>query len=154
MNALSRSLPRLPAAAAAMLLLAFPPLVSAVDYRSIRDPAILYDTPSEQGRPLFIVSPGTPVEVVVVLDKWVKIRDASGAITWIPGAALSDKRTVMVTSNQATIRQRPAADAPLVFEAARDLVLEVRGEAVSGWLPVRHQDGASGYIRVTEVWGL
>ncbi len=138
----------------AAALLAWPLLAGAAEYRSVLEPAILYDTPSEQGKRMLIASPGTPVEVIVVLDKWTKVRDASGAITWIPNTSLSSKRTVMVTSTQATVRQRPEQNAPLAFEAAKQLVLEVSGEPNNGWLHVRHQDGVSGYIRVTEVWGL
>ena len=131
-----------------------PSLLHAAEFRSVQTSAILYDTPSEQGKRLFIAAPGTPVEVIVVLDKWVKVRDAAGAITWIASSELSTKRTVMVTSDQAQIRQRPEADAPLAFEAGKQLVLEVNGQPANGWLAVRHQDGVSGYIRVTEVWGL
>lgn len=126
----------------------------AIDYKSVGEPSILYDSPSEKGKRLFIVAPGTPVEVVVSLDKWAKVRDAGGAINWIERRALSDKRTVMVTGARAAVRQRAAADAPPVFEGAKDLVLEVTGSAVDGWLPVRHKDGAAGFIRITEVWGL
>ena len=129
-------------------------LAHAIDYRSVAEPAILFDSPSDKGKRLFIVAPGTPVEVVVSLDKWVKVRDAGGSINWIERRLLSDKRTVMVTSARAVVRQRAAADAPTAFEAAKDVVLEVTGSAADGWLPVRHKDGTSGYVRVTEVWGL
>lgn len=154
MNAPFRSPLRVPC----RLLLTTAALLSsfaaAADYRSVREAAILYDTPSAQGRPLFIAAPGTPVEVIVVTDQWIKVRDAGGAITWIASAALSDKRTVLVTGAQAAVRERPDAAAPLVFEAGQQLVLEAAGEPANGWLRVRHQDGSSGYIRVIEVWGL
>lgn len=126
----------------------------AIEYRSVAEPAILYDSPSDKGKRLFIVAPGTPLEVVVSLDKWAKVRDAGGSINWIERRALSDKRTVMVTSTRSVARQRPATDAPVAFESAKDVVLEVTGNASEGWLPVRHKDGANGFVRVTEVWGL
>lgn len=126
----------------------------AIEYRSVSAPAILFDTPSLQGKRMLIAAPGTPVEVVVVLDKWVKIRDASGAITWIESSALSNKRTVLVTSQRAQVRVRPETNATPVFEAARQLVLEVGSEPNGGWVQVRHQDGTAGYIRTTDIWGL
>ncbi|AYH42799.1 SH3 domain-containing protein [Azoarcus sp. DN11] len=126
----------------------------AIDYRSVSEPAILFDSPSEKGKRLFIVAAGTPLEVVVSLDKWAKVRDAGGSINWIERRLLSDKRTVMVTSARGVVRQRPAADAPIAFETSKDVILEVTGNANEGWLPVRHKEGASGYVRVTEVWGL
>lgn len=142
---------RILACTAALLL---PAAASAIDYRSIAEPAILFDSPSDKGKRLLIIAAGTPVEVVVSLDKWVKVRGAAGGIHWVERRALSDKRTVMVSAVRATVRQRAAQDAPPAFEAAKDLVLEVAGAVTDGWLPVRHRDGASGFIRVTEVWGI
>jgi SH3-like domain-containing protein len=126
----------------------------AIDFRSVAEPAILFDSPSEKGKRLFIIAAGTPVEIVVSLDKWVKVRDAAGSINWIERRVLSDKRTVVVTSTRAVVRQRATADAPSAFEAVKDVVLEVAGAPTDGWLAVRHKDGTSGFVRVTEVWGL
>ncbi|ANQ85980.1 SH3 domain-containing protein [Azoarcus olearius] len=126
----------------------------AIEYRSVAEPAILYDTPSDKGHKLYVIGAGTPVEVVVSLDKWVKVRDPGGALTWIERRALAERRTVIVTAARAAVRQQPAGDAPVVFEAAKDVVLEHAAAPADGWVRVRHPDGASGFVRVTEVWGL
>lgn len=129
-------------------------LAQAIEYRSVAAPAILYDAPSEKGKRLFIVAPGTPVEVVVTLDKWIKVRDPGGAITWIDRRALAAKRTVLVTAARTLVRRQAADSAPPVFEATKDVVLELTDPPAEGWAKVRHADGASGYVRVNEVWGL
>lgn len=139
-------------AALAGLAAAVPAL--ALEYRSVAAPAILYDAPSEQGRKLFVIAKQTPVEVVVSLDKWVKVRDMGGGLTWIERSRLSDHRTVQVSAARATIRQKPEETAPPVFEANRDVVLDLAEPPAAGWVKVRHRDGASGYVRVTDVWGL
>lgn len=126
----------------------------AIEFRSVNQAAILYEMPSATSKRLFIIASGTPVEVVVVVDKWVKVRDAGGTINWIEGSALSSRRTLMVSSDRATVRQSPDMGAPPVFEAARDTILELRGEPAGGWVQVGHQGGLSGYLRVTDVWGL
>ena len=41
--------------------------------------AVLYDAPSRQAKPLYVVSKHYPVEVIVNLDAWVKVRDHTGA---------------------------------------------------------------------------
>lgn len=46
-------------------------------------PAILYDAPSQRGVKLFVIHRDTPVEVVVSLEGWVKVRDAEGSLAWI-----------------------------------------------------------------------
>ncbi len=139
--------------AAALLAL---PLAAAhaIDFRSLGEPAILYDTPSEQGRRMFIIAPGTPVEVVVELDAWIKVRDPGGSITWVERRALTPHRTLLVTSDSAIVRRAPEQNADAVFEAARDLVLDMVAPPSAGWVHVRHRDGPSGFIRVNEVWGL
>ena len=45
---------------------------------------------------LFVVSKGYPLEVVVAVEGWVKVRDANGAFAWIEAKQLTDKRMVMV----------------------------------------------------------
>lgn len=129
-------------------------IVHAIEYRSLSAPAILYDSPSEKGKRLFIVATGTPVEVIVSLDKWIKVREPAGSINWIERSALSTKRTVQVSATRAVIRKQPTESSAAVFEAAKDVLLELADAPADGWAKVRHADGASGYIRVNEVWGL
>jgi SH3-like domain-containing protein len=127
---------------------------SAADFRSVQDnAAVLYDAPSRQATPLFVVSRSYPLEVIVNLDAWVKVRDHAGALTWIEKKALSDKRMVLVTAPAAEARQRPEDGAPAVFSAAQNVVLELVEIAPGGWLRVRHSDGASGFVRAASVWG-
>ncbi|PKO81227.1 MAG: hypothetical protein CVU19_08080 [Betaproteobacteria bacterium HGW-Betaproteobacteria-13] len=126
----------------------------AIEFRSVAAPSILYDTPSEKGRKLAIILAGTPVEMVVSLDKWVKVRDPAGGLSWIDRRALADKRTVIVNVAQTSVRQQANDTAPAAFITVKDAVLELTEAPVAGWIKVRHADGASGYLRVNEVWGL
>lgn len=131
------------------------PIAAAAEFRSVVDEAaVLYDAPSAQSKKLFIVNQGYPLEVVVVVQGWVKVRDASGALSWVEAAKVSAKqRTVMVKTPVAPIRQAADENSPMVFQAQQNVVLELT-EAVGGWLRVRHRDGASGFIRVSQVWGV
>jgi len=127
---------------------------NAADFRSVQDnAAVLYDAPSRQATPLFVVSRSYPLEVIVNLEAWVKVRDHAGALTWIERKALSDKRMVLVTAPSAEARQRPEDAAPAVFSAAQNVTLELVEIAPNGWLRVRHSDGASGFVRAASVWG-
>lgn len=127
---------------------------AASDYRSLAEPAILYDAPSKQGKPLFVIQRYTPVETVVNIDRWVKVREPAGSLLWLERRQLSDKRTVIITAARADIRQKPDTTAPLAFEAAKDVVLELSDKPADGWVKVKHRDGSSGFIRVNQVWGL
>ena len=49
---------------------------AALDFRSVSEPAaILYDAPSLKAQKRFVLSHGYPVEVVIKLEGWTKIRD-------------------------------------------------------------------------------
>jgi SH3-like domain-containing protein len=126
----------------------------ASEFRSLGDKAaILYDAPSLKADRLFVASRFYPFEILVKLDQWTKVRDANGEVAWIENRALGDRATVVVTVPLADVRAAPNAQAPLVFEAYKQVVLDVSEPPVDGWLKVRHRDGQQGYIRVAHVWG-
>ena len=127
---------------------------AAADFRSVQEnAAVLYDAPSRAATPLFVVSRHYPLEVIVSLEAWVKVRDQAGALTWIEKKALGDKRMVLVTAASAEARVRPEDGAPAAFVAAQNVALELVEIAPGGWLRVRHADGATGFMRATSVWG-
>ena len=127
---------------------------AAAEFRSVQEnAAVLYDAPSRAATPLYVVSRHYPLEVIVNLEAWVKVRDQAGALTWIEKKALSDKRTVLVTAASAEVRVRPEDGAPAAFVAAQHVALELVEIAPNGWLRVRHADGATGFLRAASVWG-
>jgi SH3-like domain-containing protein len=126
----------------------------ASDFRSLAEPAILYDAPSKQGKPLFVIQRYTPVEMVVNIDRWVKVREPAGSLLWLERRQLSEKRTAIITAARADIRQKPDTGAPLAFEAVKDVVLEITDKPADGWVKVKHRDGTSGFIRINQIWGL
>ena len=128
--------------------------VSAIEYRSVNAVTVLYDAPSQRGGKLFVIRRDTPVEVVVSLEGWSKVRDAEGGLAWIEKKYLSEKRSVIVTANRAEIRQKAEEASPLVFEAEKNVALEYLEALPGGWIKVRHTDGQSGFVRANQIWGL
>ena len=126
-----------------------------MDYRSVSVPAaILYDSPSQQGKKLYLIKAQTPVEVVVRLEGWFKVRDAEGSLAWIESRSLAERRMLVVTAPRGEIRQSDKPEAPLVAELDKWVAVEFVEAASPGWAKVRHKDGEAGYIRSTQVWGL
>ena len=125
----------------------------ALDFRAVADPvAILYDAPSAKSGKLYVVNKGYPLEVVVTVEGWVKVRDANGGLAWVESKQLTDKRMVMVRVPVAQVRQKPDDNAPVAFQAQQSVLLELVD--VSGaWLQVRHRDGGSGFVKAQQVWG-
>lgn len=149
-----RSLAILRLAGLGLLLALLSSAASALDFRSVAaERAVLYDAPSLQAKRLFIVSKFYPVEIIVSLDQWAKVRDSAGGLAWIEKKHLSDIHTVVVTAARADVRKAPEPAAPLVFQAERDVALELVEYGAAGWLKVRHRDGQSGYVLASQVWG-
>ena len=145
---------RLAGAAAACAALAAGAAFAA-EFRSLGEQAaILYDAPSGRADRLFVASRLYPFEVLVKLDHWTKVRDANGEVAWVENKALGERSTVMVTVPIADIRAGPGSHASLVFEAYKNVILDVVEPPSQGWVKVRHRDGEQGFIRVAHVWGV
>lgn len=140
-------------ATACLALLAAP--VLAIDYRSIDVPAaVLYDSPSLKGKKLYLIKAQTPVEVVVRLEGWFKVRDAEGTLAWLEAKQLNERRMLVVTAPRAEIRQADKAESPVLAELDKWVAVEFIEPASPGWAKVRHRDGVTGFVRATQVWGL
>ena len=137
------------------LLAAAPLAAGAAEFRALGDrPAVLYDAPSVKADRLFVASRHYPFEVLVKLDQWTKVRDANGEVAWVENKALGDRQTVVVTVPLADVRAAPSAQSALVFEAYKQVLLEITEAPADGWVRVRHRDGQQGYIRLSHVWGV
>ena len=127
---------------------------AALEFRSIAEPAaVLYDAPSLQAKKLYVMGAGYPVEVVVALEAWTKVRDAGGELSWVETRQLSPRRMVLVTVPVAEARAAAADGAPVVFKAEEGLLLELL-EVTGNWVKVGHRDGLSGFVRVNQLWGV
>lgn len=135
------------------LALWLPGLAFALDFRSVNDAAVLYDAPSQKAKPLYVVAAGTPVEAIVTLDAWVKVRDMKGELAWIERRQLADHRTVQVRGETAQVHAEPSESAAVVFAAEPDVLLDFVAAAETGWIKVRHRGGQQGFVKTSRVWG-
>ena len=110
------ALRRIPSLALALVALAATPSF-ALDYHSVIEAAAMYDAPSAKSNPMLVVRPGTPVELVVSLEGWYKVRDSKGDLVWIEKKHLAEKRNVIVRTDRAQVRVAAEDRAALVFEA-------------------------------------
>jgi SH3-like domain-containing protein len=135
---------------------------AASDYRVTSDsPAVLYDAPSAKAKPLFVYGRDVPMEVLVSVEGWTKVRDSAGTIGWLSAKTLGDKRMLLVRAPSAEVRANPDEAAAIVFRAEQNVLLELAETAASasatanpGWVKVRHRDGQTGYVRISQVFGL
>jgi SH3-like domain-containing protein len=138
----------------ALASLAFSFSAHALDFRSIApSKTITYDAPSKEALKLYILSSGYPVEVIVNLGDWIKVRDNQGGLSWVESKALSPKRTVLVLAKTEIKASEDVASA-LLATVEKDVVLELMaGGANSNWVKVKHRDGVTGFVLVDKLWG-
>jgi SH3-like domain-containing protein len=126
----------------------------ALDFRSVASAkAVLYDAPSLEATKLYILSNAYPVEIIVNLGDWVKVRDQQGSLSWIENKFLSAKRTVLVIE-KTDIKSTENANAPLLATVEKDVVLEMLSPIIkNGWVKVKHRDGIIGFVQASALWG-
>ena len=126
----------------------------ALEYRAVNEPSILYNAPATKAARLFIIARYTPVEVVVTVAGWAKVRDIKGNLAWIESKSLGMGRTVLVRAEKAQVYAQADEKSTKVFEAEKDVALELVDANPAGWAKVKHRDGQAGFVKVAQVWGL
>ncbi len=127
----------------------------AGEFRSIAESGTpMYDAPSVKAKKLFVASRLYPVEIVINIENWVKIRDQAGDLAWVEKKLLSERRTVIATAAIADIRQAPNEQAPVIFRAQQGVAMDVAEAPAGGWVKLRHNDGQTGFAKISQVWGI
>src|SRR5207247_6822147 len=98
-------------------LAVFAGAAAAAEFRSTAEAAVLYDAPSAKAKPLSALGRDYPLEVIVNVEGWLKVRDAGGTVAWIEKKSVGERRVLLVRTAAAEILATPAAPAPLVFNA-------------------------------------
>ena len=128
--------------------------VAEMEFFSIAEnAAVMYDAPSLKADKLYVASLHLPVEAVVNVDGWVKVRDSSGSLAWVEKRMLSQQRYVVVIVPLADVYQSADTNSELIFQAEENIVLELLDSESRGWVKVRHLSGQVGYVKINQVWG-
>lgn len=145
---------RLLAGAILAIGLGMPAAGWAAQFRTVGDePVVLYDAPSSKSKRLFVLGAGYPLEVMVSLEGWTKVRDASGTIGWVEAPSLTQKRNVVVRSIVAEVRASADPSAKVAFKVGRGVLLEWMETTPDGWVRVRHAEAGQGFLKSSDLWG-
>jgi SH3-like domain-containing protein len=121
------------------------------------DATIAFEGPSAKATKQYLYSRGTPVEVVVQIEGWLKVRDAQGGLAWVEKKALTDRTNVQIKSPTADALAAPDLASPIVFRAESGVLLTLvtpQPPNTGAWAQVRHRDGQVGFVRVDALFGL
>lgn len=94
---------------------------------------------------------GLPVKVIEVYPNWRKIEDPDGTQGWMLASLLSDERTALVTGGVRVLRERPSADAPVLWRAEAGVVGKL-SDCARGWCRLDVL-GRMGYVETDHIYG-
>ena len=137
-----------------LICLSFSLCANALEFRTIAPAkAIMFDAPSVEATKIFILNQGYPVEVIVNLGAWIKVRDQLGGLSWVESKNLTNKRTVMVMT-KTDIKSAEDGSTNLLATVEKEVVLGLSSaNSKNGWIKVRHRDGIEGFVQAIDVWG-
>ena len=120
------------------------------------DQAFLYEAPSGSTKKSFIVTRGYPLEVIVSLKEWKKVKDHEGLINWIKTSDLSSKRTVLNLKDDNSIYLEPSSASPILAKVNENVTLELLdAKKIDDWVKVYSKVGdIEGFIKATDLWGI
>ncbi|MBK7354261.1 MAG: SH3 domain-containing protein [Nitrosomonas sp.] len=114
---------------------------------------VMYDAPSLKAEKLFIVNAYFPVQVLVKVEGWTKVKDSTDTIAWIENKFLTERRYVIVTTPLANVHQSADIHSPILFQVQKDVVIEWLDSSTADWVHVRLPSGQIGFIRSSQIWG-
>ena len=127
------------------------------DFMSVNaDQAFLHEAPSDSTKKSFIVTRGYPLEVIVSLKEWKKVKDHEGLINWIKTSDLSSKRSVLNLKGDNPIYLEPSSASPILAKVNENVTLELlEAKKIDDWVKVYSKVGdIEGFIKATDLWGI
>ena len=120
------------------------------------DQAFLHEAPSGSTKKAFIVTKGYPLEVIVSLKEWKKVKDHEGLINWIKTSDLSSKRTVLNLKGDNSIYLEPSSASPILAKVNENVTLELLdAKKIDDWVKVYSKvSDIEGFIKATDLWGI
>ena len=120
------------------------------------DQAFLHEAPSDSTKKSFIVTRGYPLEVIVSLKEWKKVKDHEGLINWIKTSDLSSKRSVLNLKGDNPIYLEPSSASPILAKVNENVTLELLdAKKIDDWVKVYSKVGdIEGFIKASDLWGI
>ena len=118
--------------------------------------AVLFEGPSKTTEKMYIVTEGYPLEVLVSLKDWKKVKDHNGKISWIESKNIHNERTLLITKDDTVIFNQANEKSHKLANVDKFVVLKLNSPILVGnWAQVKTQiEGLIGFVNAREVWGL
>ena len=118
--------------------------------------AVLFEGPSKTTEKMYIVTEGYPLEVLVSLKDWKKVKDHQGKISLVESKNTHNERTVLITKDDTVIFNQANEKSHKLANVDKFVVLKLNSPILVGnWAQVKTQiEGLIGFVNSRDVWGL
>ncbi len=99
-----------------------------------------------------IAAKGWPVEVIAEVDQWRKVRDWDGDTGWVNRIMLSGKRSVLVKTDNAKLRDDPGDNARAIATIKTHAHGQIK-TCAKDWCKIDF-GSESGWLPVKDLWGV
>ncbi len=98
------------------------------------------------------LNPYDPLTIIEKGSDYYRVKDYRGRSGWVHRALLSNSPSVVVTGNNANVRQGPGTNHAVVFQLSKGMAVKLL-EKQGKWVKVQTADGKQGWIAAFLVWG-
>jgi len=102
---------------------------------------------------LWELGEGYPLKVLGTKGKWLKVADFEGDVGWVAAKLVNRKPHLIVKKPVVNIRSGPGTKYKLVGKANYGVVFKTLKQGRNGWVKVKHENGLSGWVKRTLLWG-
>ena len=117
---------------------------------------ILYQGPSDTTSKEFIVTESYPLQVLVKLKDWVKVKDHVGRMSWVKVQDTSIERTIMTLKPNVIVFYKASFSSVKLADVGQNVALKLLSTVqTDGWIEVKTlTQNIEGFIRAQDVWGI
>ena len=113
--------------------------------------------PGTKNEVLWKMGTGFPLEVVKRSGDWLQVKDFEGSTGWVQKSPINTTQHVVVRANKGTdktinVRSEPSRKAGVVAQAKYGVVFKKLAKK-GDWVQVEHDEGVTGWIESSLLWG-
>jgi SH3-like domain-containing protein len=136
-----------------VLVLSMVAVANAVTLVSVKGESVnMRSGPGENYSVLWELGKGFPLKVIGKKGNWTKVEDFEGDVGWVYGKLLGRKAHLIVKKKRINVRSGPGSSYRLVGKANYGVVFKTI-KVEKGWAKVKHENGLTGWIKRSLLWG-
>jgi len=126
--------------------------VQAVMVSVAVDKIKMHASAGEKSPVLWTLGIGYPLSVVDDQGDWLKVQDFAGDTGWVATKQIDRKPHMIVKDDLVDVRSGPSNRFKLVGRANNGVVFQTL-KVKTNWIKVKHQNGLTGWISRSQLWG-